>query len=137
MGHGDGTVRSAPRRVQATLAGLLAGSAFAFACASSSGPGPAGATSQPCGTMLPDGSRAYSVRVPPEYPASAEARGESGYVALTFSIDRMGKPYNLAVVESQPPGVFDEAALRSVRQWRYCPPRGPSEGFRVELDFAP
>ncbi len=130
------TGRPARLRLPALAIGaLLAGAALGSGCSSAAGP--AGSTSRACGTTLPDGSRAYSVRVPPKYPTSAEARGKSGHVALTFSLDRTGKPYNIAVVESRPPGVFDDAAVSALRQWRYCPPRGPSEGFRVELDFEP
>jgi protein TonB len=45
----------------------------------------------------------------------------SGYVIVKFEIGTNGRVTNIAVVESTPPGVFDEAATTAVRKWIYEP----------------
>jgi protein TonB len=62
--------------------------------------------------------------VQPEYPAAALSAGREGRVELSFSVDAAGKVQDVRVVQSSPPGVFDDAARRAVRQWRYAPRDG-------------
>ena len=60
-----------------------------------------------------------SNRVPPMYPrAAAEARIE-GRVVVDLTVARNGHVVEAVVVESEPPGVFDQAVLDAVLQWRY------------------
>jgi len=61
------------------------------------------------------------VRVDPEYPPRAKQRGIEGYVDLMFTIGPAGTVESAQVLASTPPLVFDEAALRAVRRWRYQP----------------
>lgn len=56
-----------------------------------------------------------------EYPSDAKRRGVEGYVVLSVLIDRDGQIEQVKVLESEPAGVFDEAARESVRQWRFRP----------------
>lgn len=44
-----------------------------------------------------------------------------GRVIVRFDIDARGRPANAAVLESDPPGFKDEAALRAIRQSRFRP----------------
>lgn len=60
-------------------------------------------------------------RAPLEYPAEAKARGVQGHVVLRVSVGDTGAIESVQVAESTPPGFFDEAALRAVRQWRFEP----------------
>ena len=55
------------------------------------------------------------------YPAEARADGVEGRVAVRYDITVAGTVANAVVVESQPPGVFDQAALDAVRSWRFRP----------------
>jgi len=55
----------------------------------------------------------------PDYPDAANRT--EGAVKLHFSIDAEGQTADVTVLESNPPGLFDEAALAAVRQWRYSP----------------
>lgn len=59
------------------------------------------------------------VRRAPIYPASALRRGIDGWVRIRFSISPAGTVRDPRIVESQPVGVFDRAALRAVLRWRY------------------
>jgi TonB family protein len=59
--------------------------------------------------------------VPPEYPQSALAKGVSGSVLLSFTVDAKGNTNDVQVLQSTPAGVFDRAAVSAVRRWKYAP----------------
>ena len=61
------------------------------------------------------------VRIAPEYPARALSRGIEGWVQVQFTITATGGVKDAVVVASEPPRLFDEAALRSIARWRYNP----------------
>ena len=61
------------------------------------------------------------VRIPPDYPARALARGLEGWVEVQFTITPTGTVRNAKVVNAEPPGIFDDAALKSIARWRYNP----------------
>jgi len=61
------------------------------------------------------------VRIAPEYPARAAARGIEGWVIVQFTITPTGSVRDPMVVESQPRNVFDDAALKAIARWRYNP----------------
>jgi protein TonB len=80
------------------------------------------------------------VRVDPDYPPRARQRGIEGYVDLMFTIGPVGTVENVKVIGASPPSVFDRAALRAVRRWRYNPKivdgkAVPREGVKVRLRF--
>ena len=55
------------------------------------------------------------------YPAHARANNVEGRVVVGYDITAAGTVANAVVVESEPPGVFDAAALDAVRSWRFRP----------------
>jgi TonB family protein len=57
----------------------------------------------------------------PEYPLSARANGTSGWVDLAFDVETDGSVAHIAVLGSDPKGIFDQAAVAAVRKWRYRP----------------
>ena len=61
------------------------------------------------------------VRVDPQYPPKAKQRRIEGWVDITFTIGPAGTVQNPKVVGANPPSVFEQAALRAVRRWRYSP----------------
>jgi protein TonB len=61
------------------------------------------------------------VRVDPEYPPRAKQQGINGYVQVEFTISPVGTVTDAVVIDSKPPYVFDRAALRAVRRWKYNP----------------
>ena len=48
-------------------------------------------------------------------------RKAKGFVIVKFEIGENGRVSNVAVVESTPAGVFDDAATTAVRKWIYEP----------------
>ncbi len=66
-----------------------------------------------------------------EYPKRARTEGITGYVTLNLLIDTNGSVERVKVLESEPPGVFDEAASRAVTNWEFDP--ATYEGRAVKL----
>ncbi len=60
--------------------------------------------------------------VEPIFPDSARRKGISGWVEIAFTVSAKGTVEDAKVRASSPEDVFDDAALRAVRQWRYEPP---------------
>jgi protein TonB len=60
-------------------------------------------------------------RVSPVYPYEARQKTIEGVVMVKFLVDGEGRVTRVAVVEADPPKVFDQAALDAVRQWRFQP----------------
>lgn len=61
------------------------------------------------------------VRVRPMYPQRAAQRRIEGWVEVAFDISKTGSVKNAHVVKSQPSKIFDRAALRAIRKWKYKP----------------
>jgi TonB family protein len=59
--------------------------------------------------------------VPPDYPIGARARAADGWVDVQFTVKTDGSVSDIAVVGSEPAGLFDEPATEAVRKWRYRP----------------
>jgi TonB family protein len=57
----------------------------------------------------------------PDYPQSALSQRLSGAVTLEYTVDVHGVPRDIHVIEATPPGVFDQAAINSLKHWRYAP----------------
>ena len=70
-------------------------------------------------------------RTPPEFPARARSLGQAGHVTLSFVVDIDGSVQDVVVVESVPPGVFDDAAIEAVQGWEFQP--GQHEGAPVAV----
>jgi len=58
---------------------------------------------------------------PPAYPKHAAEQGIDGRVVLLVDVDADGRPLEVEVEQSEPAGVFDQAAVDAVRQWRFSP----------------
>jgi protein TonB len=61
------------------------------------------------------------VRVPPQYPMRAAERGIEGWVVLRFTITPTGTVKNPIVLDSKPARIFDRAAIRALKKWKYRP----------------
>ena len=58
----------------------------------------------------------------PVYPPDAKSAAIEGQVTLRYDINVDGRVFNLRVVEAEPEGVFEKAALEALSQWRFRPP---------------
>ncbi len=59
--------------------------------------------------------------VSPSYPDAARKRGIEGWVELAFTVQTNGTVDQVEVRNASPADVFDDAAIRAVRQWRFEP----------------
>ncbi|HEX5055637.1 MAG TPA: TonB family protein [Gammaproteobacteria bacterium] len=65
--------------------------------------------------------RLPNVTVPIIYPQIALDQGIEGYVLLEFNVTKTGTLQNIKVIDSTPPGYFEQEALRAASQFRYEP----------------
>jgi protein TonB len=80
------------------------------------------------------------VRVTPQYPLRASERGIEGWVEVEFTISKLGTVKNPNVLNSHPSSIFDRAALKAIRKWKYNPKIEDGEpversGIKVRLKF--
>jgi TonB family protein len=78
-----------------------------------------------------------AIRVAPRYPVQASTSGTEGWVELEIAVTADGRVLEVAVLQSTPEGVFEQAAIAAVEQWRYCPvdPETHREPLQVRLKF--
>ncbi len=59
--------------------------------------------------------------VRPAYPSDAQKNAVEGSVDMEFTIAENGAVRDIAVLAADPPGVFEQAAVSALSQWRYQP----------------
>jgi TonB family protein len=59
--------------------------------------------------------------VNPAYPSKATLSKKEGWVELDFTVSESGAVQDIAVHAGSPAGVFEEAAISALSQWRYKP----------------
>jgi TonB family protein len=74
------------------------------------------------------------------FPPAAKEQRVEGYVVVSYDVTAEGTVVNAKVVESAPPGIFDEAALAAVRTWRFQPAvrsgaPAPAYGLTSKVSF--
>ena len=74
--------------------------------------------------------RVYSQ--PAKFPRKALRLAKDGYVLVEFDIDTDGSVIDPYVVESEPAGLFERAAMKSIRKYLYEPP--VYEGVSVKVN---
>lgn len=87
-----------------------------------------------------DGDVVPLVRVNPMYPPRARARKVEGWVWLEFTITAHGTTRDIHILDSDPKGYFEKAALAAVQKYRYKPRTVDGEavdrsGVQVVLSF--
>lgn len=70
-------------------------------------------------------------RGPLEYPPSAAKKRIKGYVVVNLLIAKDGSVELAKVIASSPAGIFDQAALRGVRSWRFAPAKYKGNPVKV------
>jgi len=60
-------------------------------------------------------------RMPPRYPRRAVRARLEGMVKIAFTITTNGSVQDPFVLESKPEKLFDQAALRAIRRWKFQP----------------
>jgi len=79
-----------------------------------------------------DGEAVPLVTSAPDYPPRAITQGIQGWVIVEFAIDPQGRVFAPHVVEGQPAGIFDRAALNAITRYKYKPRVINGEAVSVE-----
>lgn len=79
-----------------------------------------------------DGEYLPIVKVQAAYPRRALQRGIEGYVVVEFTVTKQGSVRDPVVVEAEPEGIFDQAAMDAVLKFKYKP--RVIDGEAVEVD---
>lgn len=92
------------------------------------------------GSATPDSAAVPLVRVPPQYPPRAQARGIEGRVLLRFTVTPQGTTDDVEVIDAEPKGYFERAAKQAVRRYKFKPrvENGvpvASPGKEIEISF--
>jgi protein TonB len=72
-------------------------------------------------SLVPAGQLTLLKAVQPSYPAKAQGKKTEGWVDVEFTVSEAGKVQDVAVRATSIPGVFEDAAVKAVSQWRYQP----------------
>jgi TonB family protein len=72
-------------------------------------------------TLVPAGQLTLLKSVQPSYPTKAINGKIEGWVDVEFTVAETGKVKDVSVHASSNPGVFEDAAVKAVSQWRYKP----------------
>jgi len=79
--------------------------------------------------------REPSERQNAEYPPVPKALGVEGWVVVEFGVNSEGVTIQPIVADAQPPLLFEGAALRAVRGWKFKRKRGASAADRQVIRF--
>jgi len=80
-----------------------------------------------------DRAPTLSHQVPPQYPYRARRMNISGKVEIQFEVGRDGSVSQIEILDSTPPGVFDDAVLAAVRRWRFQPGELMGDAVRTRM----
>ncbi|WP_081587505.1 energy transducer TonB [Paraglaciecola arctica] len=68
-----------------------------------------------------DGEFLPIVRVAAVYPRRALQRGIEGYVDVEFTVSKLGSVTSPKVIQAEPAGIFEQAALDATLKYKYKP----------------
>ena len=71
------------------------------------------------------------VTMKPMYPLRARTRNMEGYVQVQFTVSKDGRVQDAIVIEADPQGYFEKAALAAVNNWQFVP--GEKNGEQVAV----
>ena len=57
----------------------------------------------------------------PEYPPKAQRRKVAGFVDIQFTVNPSGEVVDVEVINAEPADMFEDAAVRSIKKWRFKP----------------
>jgi protein TonB len=62
-------------------------------------------------------------KMKPFYPYRARRLNIEGAVEVKFLVDENGQVSRIEILQSNPPGMFDESVLKALPSWRFSPAR--------------
>ncbi len=61
------------------------------------------------------------IRIAPQYPQAAIARGVEGYVDVMFDVTALGTTENIRILAAVPSSIFNRSVVKAVSGWKYKP----------------
>jgi periplasmic protein TonB len=61
------------------------------------------------------------IKIAPQYPTAAAAKGTEGYVDIMFDVTALGTTDNIRIVAYVPSTVFNRSVIKAVKGWKYKP----------------
>ena len=83
------------------------------------------------GDYTSDGEYLPMYKVKPQYPRRAQQRGIEGWVVVEFTVTETGTVEDPVVSSSDPPGIFDRAAINAALKFKYKPRVVDGKAIRV------
>ena len=110
---------------------LLAGLFFLSGCSST------GEVNARIAPQLENDTSAYGCKKPPQFPISAIRKKVEGWAIVEFRLDEDGYPSNMKILDSNPEGYFEKAALESLSSCRFRANKnlGSEHRYSSKLDF--
>jgi len=71
--------------------------------------------------------------VTPEYPEIARKAGVEGRVVMQIVVDEQGNVLEAVVIFAQPSGIFEEAAIKAILQWKFKPAKQRDKAIKVRM----
>ena len=80
-----------------------------------------------------DGDYLPLVAIAPQYPTRAAQRGIQGWCLVSFTVDGLGNVVEetIAVVDAEPPNIFDRSSMRAATRFKFQPRVVDGQGVEV------
>lgn len=117
--HSASTEDSAPFIAAVSGSAAAAGAETAQGSNNERGNGGAGSGYYTTGQL--DGTLTALRKALPVYPHAAKRRHIEGWIKVKFVVDERGHVGQIAVLEAEPQGVFEQSVLRCIAGWRFKP----------------
>ena len=80
-----------------------------------------------------DGDYLHLVAIAPQYPTRAGQRGILGWCLVSFTVDGLGNVIEdtIAVVDAEPPNIFDRSSVRAAARFKFQPRVVDGQGVEV------
>ncbi len=72
---------------------------------------------------------------PPMYPPRAKGQGVEGKVFVRCAVSAGGKVLNARIIQADPVGYFEKAALKSIKKWTFIPAKFQGKKVAVHVDI--
>ncbi|MCX8518442.1 MAG: energy transducer TonB [Rhodoferax sp.] len=77
----------------------------------------------------------YAYNPPPQYPMLLREQGVGGVVWLRVWVDRDGHPADIRIAQGSGYRLLDDAALRTVKRWRFTPASSAGQRLASWVEF--
>lgn len=92
-------------------------------------------TPDPLPDVLPHACGTPVEVVPPMYPIKALRKAQTGWVLVELDVAEDGAVKRVEAVESSPPGVFEDSAVRAVRKYTFPASDSKRDDCRQLIEF--